>query len=311
MNQQKHPDQGLLAGKVALVTGSGGGLGRAYAVALAAAGAKVVINDVGASLQGDGESVGPAQETLALIQANGGEAVINTDSVAQWVGAQHMVQCAQDTFSGLDIVVNNAGVLRDAIFHKMAPEEWLAVIDVHLTGSFMVSRAAAPWFRQQQSGSYIHTTSTSGLIGNVGQANYAAAKLGIVGLSQSIALDMNRFGVRSNCLAPFAWSRMTNAIPTETPEQQVRVAKLQQMTPDKNAPLVVFLASDLAHEVNGQVFCTRHNEVFLMSATRPIRSVQRDQGWHGRSIAEHAHQAFKAHYQPLQTSAEVFSWDPL
>ena len=165
--------------------------------------------------------------------------------------------------------MNNAGILRDGIFHRMSADDWLAVISVHLNGSFFVSRAAAEHFRKQESGAFVHITSTSGLIGNIGQANYAAAKLGITALSKSIALDMQRYNVRSNCLSPWAWSRMTSSIPANTPEQQAAVEKLQRMTPDKNAPLAVFLASDAAKGVTGQVFGTRMNEIYLFSSPRP------------------------------------------
>ena len=259
----------MLAGKVAVVTGSGGGIGRAIAVAMARAGAQVVINDIGASLTGQGRDEGPAHETLAIIEEAGGEAVINADSVSSWESGQRIVQSAIDAFGRIDVVVNNAGILRDVIFHKMTADDWTSVIDVHLNGSFFVSRAAAEHFRKQSSGAYVHITSTSGLIGNFGQANYSAAKLGITALSKSIALDMQRYGVRSNCIAPFAWSRMTNSIPATTPDQQARVARIQQMTPDKNAPMAVFLASDRASEVTGQVFGTRNNELLLFSSPRP------------------------------------------
>lgn len=300
-----------IEGKVAIVTGSGSGIGQAIAVAMAAAGAKVVINDIGVSLHGEGGSSSPAAQTQALIRERGGEAVINTDSVSEWANARRIVECALDSFGRVDIVVNNAGILRDAIFHKMSPEEWLAVVNVHLNGSFFVSRAAAEHFREQQSGAFVHMTSTSGLIGNVGQANYSAAKLGIVGLSKTIAMDMQRFGVRSNCIAPFAWGRMTSSIPAQTPEQKARVERLQQMTPDKNAPLAVFLASDAAAEVTGQVFAARHNELFLMGQSRPLRSVQRSDGWTPERIAEHGMPALRASFVPLQASAEVFCWEPV
>ena len=155
----------------------------------------------------------------------------------------------------------------------MSADDWLAVISVHLNGSFFVSRAAAEHFRKQESGAFVHITSTSGLIGNIGQANYAAAKLGITALSNSIALDMQRYNVRSNCLSPWAWSRMTSSIPATTPEQKLMVEKLQRMTPDKNAPLAVFLASDAAKGVTGQVFGTRMHEIYLFSSPRPVRIV--------------------------------------
>ena len=301
----------MLEGKVAVVTGAGGGIGREIAVMMAASGAKVIINDVGASLAGEGKSATPAQETRALIRGKGGEAEISTDSVADWASAQKIVQAALDHFGRIDAVVNNAGILRDVIFHKMTADDWLAVIGVHLNGCFFVSRAAAPYFREQLSGVFVHMTSTSGLIGNFGQANYSAAKLGMTALSKSIALDMGRFNVRSNCIAPFAWSRMTEAIPATTPEQQARVAKIQQLTPAKNAPLAVFLASDAAKDVTGQVFATRLNEIFLFSSPRPVRSVHSSEGWTPELIAEHALPAFRPSFMPLDRSGEVFTWDPV
>ena len=302
----------MLAGKVAVVTGAGGGIGREIALAMALAGAKVVVNDIGASLTGQGPtSATPGEQTVAIIAQRGGEAVLNTDSVSEWANAQRIVQTALDAFGRIDIVVNNAGILRDQIFHKMAIEDWKAVIDVHLNGSFYVSRAAAEHFRKQGSGAYVHMTSTSGLIGNFGQANYSAAKLGVAALSKSIALDMQRFGVRSNCIAPFAWSRMTSSIPAETEAEKARVARLQQMTPDKNAPLAVFLASDAAKDVTGQIFAARHNEVFVFSQPRPVRSAHRAEGWTPETIAETAMPALKSGFLPLDRSADVFCWDPI
>ena len=302
----------MLAGKVAVVTGAGGGIGREIALAMALAGAKVVVNDIGASLTGQGPtSATPGEQTVAIIAQRGGEAVLNTDSVSEWANAQRIVQTAMDAFGRIDIVVNNAGILRDQIFHKMAIEDWKAVIDVHLNGSFYVSRAAAEHFRKQSSGAYVHMTSTSGLIGNFGQANYSAAKLGVAALSKSIALDMQRFGVRSNCIAPFAWSRMTSSIPAETEAEKARVARLQQMTPDKNAPLAVFLASDAAKDVTGQIFAARHNELFVFSQPRPVRSAHRAEGWTPETIAETAMPALKSGFLPLDRSADVFCWDPI
>jgi len=298
-------------GKVAIVTGAGGGIGREIALAMARAGARVLINDIGASLGGEGRSATPAEETKGLIEATGGEAAISTESVAEWGTAQKTVQAALDHFGRLDAVVNNAGILRDVIFHRMSPEDWLAVISVHLNGSFFMSRAAADQYRKQESGAFVHVTSTSGLIGNMGQANYATAKLGITALSKAIAIDMKRFNVRSNCLSPWAWSRMTQSIPARNEEERARVAKLQQMTPDKNAPMAVFLASDAARDVTGQVFGTRLNEIYLFSSPRPIRSVHRTEGWTPEAIAEQALPALKSSFMPLDTSGQLFSWDPL
>jgi NAD(P)-dependent dehydrogenase (short-subunit alcohol dehydrogenase family) len=302
---------GMLEDKVAVVTGAGGGIGREIVIMMALAGAKVIINDVGASLSGEGQSDSPAQQTKQIIEQRGGRAEINTDSVAEWASAQRIIQSAFDHFGRIDIVVNNAGILRDVIFHKMTADDWLSVIAVHLNGSFFTSRAAAEHFRRQESGAFVHITSTSGLIGNFGQANYSAAKLGITALSKSIALDMQRYNVRSNCIAPFAWSRMTSSIPATTPEQKARLAKIQQMTPDKNAPLAVFLASDTAKDVTGQVFGTRMNELILFSSPRPIRIVHRADGWTQENIAEYALPALKPSFMPLDRSGDVFCWDPV
>jgi NAD(P)-dependent dehydrogenase (short-subunit alcohol dehydrogenase family) len=266
---------------------------------------------VGASLTGGGASDTPAQQTQQIIRQGGGAAEISTDSVAEWNSAQRIIQAAIDHFGRIDAVVNNAGILRDGIFHRMSADDWLAVISVHLNGSFFVSRAAAEHFRKQESGAFVHITSTSGLIGNVGQANYAAAKLGITALSKSIALDMQRYNVRSNCLSPWAWSRMTSSIPATTPEQKAAVEKLQRMTPDKNAPLAVFLASDAAKGVTGQVFGTRMNEIYLFSSPRPIRIVHRADGWTPEAIARQAIPAVQAAFMPLDTSEQAFPWDPV
>ena len=296
--------------KVAIVTGAGGGIGRAIAIALAEAGAALVVNDIGVSLLGEGGSRSPAEETQAMILAAGGRAVVSTDSVSEWESARRIVATAIDAFGRLDVVVNNAGILRDAFFHKMTPEQWTSVVNVHLNGTFFVSRAAAEVFRAQQSGAFVHMTSTSGLIGNAGQANYSAAKMGIVGLSKSIALDMHRYNVRSNCVAPFAWGRMTGNIPTDTPDQIARVEKLKLMTPEKNAPLVVALASDYASTVTGQIFAVRRNEIVLMSQSRPLRSVQRDGGWTPELVRDHAFPALLPSMLPLDRSQDVFTWDP-
>ena len=301
----------MLDGKVAVVTGAGGGIGRAIAVGLAREGAKVVINDIGVSLAGEGGSASPAEETRAEIEAFGGSAAISTDSVSDWEAAQRIVGTALDAFGRLDIVVNNAGILRDAMFHKMTPEQWLAVLSVHLNGTFFVSRAAAAVFREQEGGAYVHMTSASGLVGNLGQANYSAAKLGIVALSKSIALDMARYNVRSNCICPFAWGRMTDNIPATTPDQIERVERLKQMTPDKNVPLAVFLASDAAAAVSGQIFAVRKNEILLMGQSRPLRSVQRGEGWTAELVRDHAIPALAPAFYPLDRSQDVFAWDPV
>ena len=301
---------GMMEGKVAVVTGAGRGVGRGVALELALAGAAVVVNDLGVSLSGEGQSA-VADEVVAEIEALGGRAVASRDSVASWEGAHRIVQAALDSFGRIDAVVNNAGNLRDGLFHKMTEEEFDSVLAVHLKGSFNVSRAAAPHFKVQASGAYVHMTSTSGLIGNFGQANYSAAKLGIVGLSKSIALDMQRFNVRSNAVAPFAWTRMIDSIPTNSPEQQKRVEGLKKLVPEKIAPFVVALLSDAGQNVTGQIFGVRNNEIFLFSQPRPIRAAHASEGWTPETVAERVFPMFANDFFPLHRSADVFSWDPV
>ena len=301
----------MLDGKVVLVTGAGTGIGRALALAAAEAGASVVVNDVGATLSGEREDARAADAVVEEIRAGGGRAVANTSSVSDYAGAENMVATALREFGRLDAVVNNAGILRDSFFHRMTPEDFDAVVKVHLYGSFNTSRAAAAAFRDQDGGAYVHMTSTSGLIGNLAQANYSAAKLGIVALSKSIALDMARWHVRSNCVAPFAWSRMTSNIKVDSDEQKARVAKLREIKPERIAPLVTYLASDYGQGVTGQVFSVRKNEIFLMSQSRPLRSVHRDGGWTADTVAQHAMPALERSFIPLDVSSDVFSWEPV
>lgn len=301
----------LLAGKVALVTGAGRGIGRSIALALAEAGAKVVVNDLGVSLEGSSTGESPAESVVNEIRAMGGQAIADKHSVADFSQAQAMVEAACDQLGGIDIIVNNAGNLRDVIFHKMSEEEFDAVIAVHLKGSFNVSRAAAPRFKEQGSGAFIHMTSTSGLVGNFGQANYCAAKLGIVGLSKAIALDMQRFGVRSNAIAPFAWTRMVSSIPDETPEQKRRVEGLKKLIPEKIAPFVVALGSDAAKDISGQIFGVRNNEIYLFSQPRPVRTAHTSDGWTPASIIERVFPMFENDLYELHRSGDVFTWDPV
>ena len=300
-----------LDGKVVIVTGAGRGIGREIALLAAAEGAKVVVNDPGGAADGAGNDAAPAEQVVEEIRKRGGTAVANFETVAEAIPASKIVKQAVDTYGKLDGVVNNAGILRDAIFHRMSVDAFESVIKVHLMGSFYVSHAAARLFKEQDSGAFVHFTSTSGLIGNFGQANYAAAKLGIIGLSKSIALDMSRFHVRSNCISPFAWSRLIGTIPTETPEEKARVERMQRMTADKIAPLSVYLLGDAAKDVTGQIFAVRMNEIFLMGQSRPIRSVHRGEGWTPQTIAEHGMPALKGSFYKLDRSADIFSWDPV
>jgi NAD(P)-dependent dehydrogenase (short-subunit alcohol dehydrogenase family) len=302
---------GLLDNRVVAVTGAGRGIGRAIAEQCAAEGAAVVVNDYGGSADGSGADAGPAHEVVAAIEAAGGQAVANAASITDRAGAGSIIEDAVRTFGRIDAVVNNAGFLRDAIFHKLSHADWDAVIDVHLNGYFYVAKAAAPYFKEQGSGAFVHFTSTSGLVGNFGQANYAAAKMGVVGLSTSIALDMQRFGVRSNCIAPFAWSRLIATIPTDTPDQQRRVDRMKQMTPEKIAPLAAFLCSDASKDVSGQIFGVRKNEIFLFSRPQVVRTAHKSEGWTPATVRDELLPMLQSSFQPLRRSPEIFSWDPM
>jgi len=297
---------GLLDGKVVLVTGAGRGIGRELALAAAAAGAKVVVNDLGAGLDGSAAD-SPADEVVALIEAAGGQVVADGHSVADEAGAAAMVAAAVDAFGRIDGVVNNAGILRDRMFWKMDPGDWDAVLKVHLYGAFNVSRAAAPHMRAQGGGAFLHMTSTAGLVGNIAQANYAAAKLGLVGLSRSLALEMARSGVRSNCVAPFALTRMVTSIPGA--DDPAFLAKRKEMTAAKVGPLAVFLLSDEAQDVSGQVFAVRGNEIMVMSQPRPVRSIHRSDGWTPESVRDGVLGALRPNLVPLETTMDVFNTD--
>jgi len=301
----------ILQDHVVAVTGAGGGIGREIALLCAREGAAVVVNDLGTSGDGQGASAGPAQQTVNMIVAAGGRAVANTASVSDPAGAESIISDAINAFGRIDAVVNNAAIMRDRIFHKMTEADWRDIIEVDLTGAFLVSRAAAPHFKEQASGHYVHFTSASGLIGNMGQASYITSKMGIVGLSNSIALDMERFGVTSNCICPFAWSRLTGSIPVNSEAERIRVERLKQMTPDKIAPMVAYLCSNQADGVTGQIFGVRKNEIILFSVPRPIRTMQRGDGWTPQMIADELIPAFKPTMHSLQKSADVFCWDPV
>jgi NAD(P)-dependent dehydrogenase (short-subunit alcohol dehydrogenase family) len=305
-----YPDR-IVEDKVVIVTGGGGGIGRAIARLMAEQGAKVLVNDLGTAVDGSGRNPSLAEQVAEEIRAAGGTAVANADTVASWDGARRIVEAALDAFGRVDCVVNNAAVLRDAIFHKMSREDWELSIAVNLNGSFYVSRAAAEHFRSQESGAFVHISSTSGLVGAMGQANYAASKMGLVGLSKSIAVDMQRFKVRSNVVAPTAFTRMTESIATVTPEQQERARQREHVPAEKNAPLVVFLASDAAKDITGQVFYSRKNELMLFSQMRPHQRIHNSAGWTPQSIAEHLVPAFKTSFYPLDVTRNVFpSWLP-
>lgn len=301
----------ILSGKTVIVTGAGRGLGRAIALTCAEQGANVVVNDLGAALDALDSTDDPAADVVAEITAGGGRAVASRDSIATWDGAQAIIGSAIDSFGGLDGVVNNAGILRDGIFHKMTPQDFEAVVQVHLMGYFYVSRAAADVFRAQGSGAYVHMTSSSGLVGNLGQANYAAAKLGVAGLSRSIAIDMVRYGVVSNCVAPWAFTRMTGSIPDNAPGQQDRLRRMKKLAPDYVAALVAGLLDTSGDVVTGQIFGARGGEVFLFNQPRPLQTEGRAGGFTPAQIAHQVLPALRPGFTPLETSPDVFDWEPM
>ncbi len=304
---------GVLEGKVVLVTGAARGIGKECAVLAAQQGAKVVVNDLGGGVSGGDEgSASPADEVVQEIRAAGGEAVSNSESVADIHAAGRMVTQALDTFGGLHAVINPAGILRDGMYHKMTEEDWAAVLHVHLHGAYCISRAAVQHFRDQEEGSFVMFTSTSGLIGNIGQANYAAAKMGVVGLSRIIAMEGAIKNVRSNVIAPFAWTRMIATIPVKDEASAQRVDRMRNaMRADQVAQTAVALASPQSAEVNGQIFAVRGNEVFLFSQPRPVRAMTRMEGWTPETLISQAFPAMAKDMTDLGNTASVFTWDPV
>ncbi|HVY84140.1 MAG TPA: SDR family NAD(P)-dependent oxidoreductase [Caulobacterales bacterium] len=304
---------GVLDGKVVIVTGGGNGIGKECALLAAREGAKVLVNDLGGSLKGDDAgSAGPAQTVANEINANGGTAIANSDSVADYDAVAAMVSQAKKELGGLHAIINPAGILRDGMFHKMPPEDWRAVIDVHLHGAFNVCRAAVEHFREQQDGAFVLFTSTSGLIGNIGQANYAAAKLGVMGLSRVVAMEGQAKNVRSNIIAPFAWTRMIESIPVKDEASAKRVERMRRaMRADQVAQFAIALCADAAKDVSGQIFSVRGNEVFLFDQPRPIRALARIEGWSPETLIAHALPALRGSFTDLGATTSVFPWEPV
>lgn len=271
-----------LKGKVAIVTGAGGGIGRGHSLALASEGAKVVVNDLGGAVDGSGSSSSAASKVAEEIKAAGGEAVANHDSVTSVEGGENIIKTAVDAFGKLDILVNNAGILRDRMVFNMSPEEWDSVLKVHLYGHFNTTRPACVLFRQQRSGRIINTSSTSGL-GNRGQSNYAAAKEGIVGFTRTVAIEMGRYGVTCNAIRPNAGTRMTMSDDMkQAAERSGRgelVKYMESMKPEDIAPLIVWLASDDSANVNGRTFFVQTGRIALFSEPIQEKVIEKQGGF--------------------------------
>jgi NAD(P)-dependent dehydrogenase (short-subunit alcohol dehydrogenase family) len=246
----------LCEGRVAIITGAGRGIGREHALLLAHHGAKVVVNDLGGSMDGEGTDAGPAQQVVDEVEALGGEGVANTDDISDWDGAERLVQTAIDTFGRLDVLINNAGILRDRMLTNMSEAEWDAVIKVHLKGTFAPARHAAAYWRERSKAGesndarIINTSSPSGIYGNVGQTNYGAAKAGIASFTIIAAKELGRYGVTVNAIAPAALTRMTEGLGMGQAPEEIK----EQMSPAHIAPIVTWLASPLSAHVTGRVF---------------------------------------------------------
>ncbi len=303
---------GILNGKTILITGAARGIGKECAILAAREGANVLVNDLGGGVAGGDEgAANPAREVADEIIKTGGNADANSDSIATMKGAKNMIAQAIKKFGGLHAVISPAGILRDAMLHKMSEEDWDAVINVHLKGSFNIARASIEHFRDQEEGRYVLFSSTSGLIGNVGQANYAAAKMGIAGLSRILAMEGARKNVCANIIAPFAWTRMIATIPIKDEESAARVERMKKtMRPDQVAQLAVALAAPSC-QANGQIFVSRGNELFVMSQPRPLRGMARLEGWTPQTILSHAMPALKTSFEEVENTAGVFSWPPV
>ena len=268
-----------LKGKVAIVTGAGGGIGRGEALALASEGAKLVINDLGGAADGTGKSISAADKVVAEIKEGGGEAVANYDSVATWQGGENIVKAAIDAFGKLDILVNNAGILRDRMVFNMSEEEWDLVMKVHLYGHFFTTKHACILFRQQRSGRIINTSSVAGLGATFGQANYGAAKEGIVGLTRQVAMDMGRYGVTCNAIRPSAGTRLTLSDDMRKNWPKEAIERMEQQRPEDIAPIVVWLASDESANVNGRTFFVSRGRIALYSEPVEEKVLSTDGPW--------------------------------
>jgi NAD(P)-dependent dehydrogenase (short-subunit alcohol dehydrogenase family) len=290
---------GMLEGKTAIVTGAGRGIGRAEALLLASEGAKVIVNDVGASRGGEGIDVHPAEQTVQDIKSAGGDALLNSSDVSSWDGAEALVAQAVDAWGKLDILVNNAGILRDKMSFNMDESDWDDVIRVHLKGHFAPSHFAAIHWRNRSkagedvSGRIINTASEAGLFGNAGQANYGAAKAGIAAMTIVLGRELERYGVTVNAISPRARTRMTEDLFGDMAKAEE--GKFDAFGPENVAPLVAFLASPEAADVSGQNFVVYGGSVWVMQGWQPAGELKRDSAWTPKELADNKSTLFKTH----------------
>jgi NAD(P)-dependent dehydrogenase (short-subunit alcohol dehydrogenase family) len=296
---------GILDGKVAVITGAGRGIGRGEALLFAREGARVVVNDLGGEWDGTGADPRPASQVVEEIQAGGGEAVAHFEDVSEEGGAASLIKLALDTWGRLDVVVNNAGILRDRMVFNMAVEEWDAVMKVHLRGHFLVTRAACRHWRDrskagdQVSGRIINTSSTSGILGNAGQSNYGAAKAGIAAFSSIVAMEMQRYGVTVNAIAPGARTRLTEKTFGELTMPE---GEFDALAPENVAPMVAFLAGDAAADITGQVFYVQGGMIQLYQGWTPVAEIDKGDRWTPSELAERMGALFEG--RPKQYSPQ-------
>lgn len=284
--------KGMLEGKVAAITGAGRGLGRSHALAMAAEGAKIVINDLGGEWDGTGQAKGPADDVVKEIKAMGGDAAPNFDSVTDWNGAKRIIDTAVSKFGRLDILVNNAGFLRDKMSFNMTKEEWDAIIEVHLTGTFYCSRHACAYWREQHKagnpikGRIINTMSHAGLLGNIGQPNYASAKLGIGALTIVLGREMEKYGVTANAIVPMARTRMTMQTAGLGGMFEKKEGAFDEMAPENVSPLVAYLASDAAQNINGRWLSIRGGKLESWLPPQLAKTIDIERKWTPQEIAQ-------------------------
>lgn len=298
-----------LSGRVVIITGAGRGIGRKSALLMAAEGACVVVNDMGTALNGQGADASVAQDVVDEITRLGGKAIASSADISKNESGDQIVEAALSAFGRIDSVVNNAGIMRGSPFCEMDVESWELVLRVNLSGAFHLSRTAAPHFVKQRSGTFVHLTSTAALIGSMNHANYAASKNGLAALSRSLAIELEAYGVRSNCVSPLAFSRMTTGATGRAADDPVVLKQREAEGAAAVAPLIAYLASDASREINGQIIGVRGKEVHLYSQPRPVRTLHESDGWTVEKMTRKLAPSWRSSFTPVERTRDVFTWD--